>query len=239
MNDMTTPSIDATVLVGSLFVLTGPTRGLGRALYDVLRARDVPMVALGRGIDRLTGGSNDVLIEADFADPLPAHWLDALKLRLHRLLDEYPGRPVVFINNAGTVAPICPATHIEDGALQLAMQVNFAAPCALARTIAELAIAQGRRLRIVNVTTGAAQRPIAGWLAYCASKAACRMAFDVLVAENPGIELVHVDPGVVDTGMQAYIRDQGPPGAAAIATALKPADQAAAEVLAKGLEGRP
>jgi NAD(P)-dependent dehydrogenase (short-subunit alcohol dehydrogenase family) len=79
-----------------------------------------------------------------------------------------------------------------------------------------LAGAAGRPLRIVNVSSGAATRAYAGWSAYCATKAALRMAGQVVAVEAdaypPGaagpldLAVVTYEPGVVDTAMQAEVR---------------------------------
>jgi NAD(P)-dependent dehydrogenase (short-subunit alcohol dehydrogenase family) len=64
--------------------------------------------------------------------------------------------------------------------------------------------------RIVNVSSGAAQHPIAAASAYCAAKAALNQLTHVLAVEEPQITTIAVRPGVVDTAMQALLRDEGP-----------------------------
>jgi NAD(P)-dependent dehydrogenase (short-subunit alcohol dehydrogenase family) len=64
--------------------------------------------------------------------------------------------------------------------------------------------------RIVNVSSGAAVNAVEGWSAYCAAKAGLTHFTRVLAAEEPGITVVALRPGVVDTRMQGVIREQGP-----------------------------
>lgn len=226
------------VLSRSLVVLTGATSGLGLAMLRMLCERRVPVVAVGRNVIRVAQ-PGVTLAEADLAAASTADWIGRFSEAINDVLNVHPKRSLVLISNAGTIAPIGPAASLDDDRLVEAMQINFAAPLAMAKVVTDLASRGQRQLRIVNITTGAAVRPIAGWLAYCASKAACKMALDVLALENPSVELVHVDPGVVDTPMQAYIRDQ-----AAVHTDLAPGrifplkspDVAAREVLARALE---
>jgi benzil reductase ((S)-benzoin forming) len=213
MRDTYTPELEA-ALRGAVFVLTGPTSGLGLALYDLLNGAGVPLIAIGRKVERLAHNQDVIdadkhkiaLIEADFASINSADWLDESRVKAARMLEAHPEKTFVFLNNAGTIAPLCAAVDIETGALNGAMQINFVAPLTLATTMLKISAENGRHLRIVNITTGAARRPIAGWLAYCAGKAACRMALDVLAIENTDVELLHIDPGVIDTGMQELIR---------------------------------
>jgi benzil reductase ((S)-benzoin forming) len=65
-------------------------------------------------------------------------------------------------------------------------------------------------LTFVNISSGAANRPIAGWATYCSSKAFTKMFFDVLATQtknNPDIKIKTIDPGVIDTSMQQLIRN--------------------------------
>ena len=64
--------------------------------------------------------------------------------------------------------------------------------------------------RIVNVSSGAANLALENISAYCAAKAALNHFTAVLAAEEPFITALAVRPGVVDTGMQTFIRNEGP-----------------------------
>jgi benzil reductase ((S)-benzoin forming) len=73
-------------------------------------------------------------------------------------------------------------------------------------------------LRVVNVSSGAAHRAVPGLAAYCASKAALRMAGMVAAAElDDDTAIYSYEPGVVDTEMQRAARemplDEFPSGA--------------------------
>ena len=76
----------------------------------------------------------------------------------------------------------------------------------------------GCALRMVNVSSGAAHRAVPGLSAYCASKAALRMAGMVAAAElEDDTAIYSYEPGVVDTEMQRAARemplDEFPSGA--------------------------
>src|SRR3546814_9460623 len=71
----------------------------------------------------------------------------------------------------------------------------------------DLASSHGAALHVLNISSGAAIRPLPGWGAYCASKAAIRHFFDVAEAEQTiDLSVRHFDPGVLDTRMQEQIR---------------------------------
>ncbi|HEV8512081.1 MAG TPA: SDR family NAD(P)-dependent oxidoreductase, partial [Cyclobacteriaceae bacterium] len=76
-----------------------------------------------------------------------------------------------------------------------------------------LSIAGDKKLVFVNISSGAANRPIVGWAAYCASKAYAKAFFEVLneqEKENPKIKVLQIDPGMMDTEMQKKIRMSDP-----------------------------
>ena len=64
---------------------------------------------------------------------------------------------------------------------------------------------------IVNVSSGAAIRPLEGWSAYCTGKAGLAMLTRAIMLENPsnGIRVFGFQPGTTDTDMQVAIRASG------------------------------
>ena len=86
------------------------------------------------------------------------------------------------------------------------MRTNVSGPAALIN--AAWPHLQGRG-RIVNLLSGAATRPLHGWAAYCASKAALLMLTRSVDMEGKpsGIACFGLAPGLVDTAMQGAIRE--------------------------------
>ena len=64
---------------------------------------------------------------------------------------------------------------------------------------------------IVNVSSGAAYRPLEGWSAYCAAKAGLAMLTRSIELETAGkgIRIFGFSPGTIDTDMQVKIRASG------------------------------
>lgn len=207
---MTTMSIPGTTSTPTV-ILSGPTRGLGRALFDQLVSQAYPVVGLGRDLARIatlaTPASAPVeLVEVDLGDDADA--LARALAALRRIVQATTAGPLVFISNASIIEPIGQATGLALADLERAMRINCLAPLMIANTLTEIAHAQHRPLLVLDVSSGAACRPIRGWQAYCTSKAAYKMALDVLAAENTHVQVVHFDPGVMDTPMQQVIRGQ-------------------------------
>ena len=131
--------------------------------------------------------------------------------------DELPldGRSRVgLVNGAATLEPVGSTSTLPAAGLARAFAVNSVAPIWLVGFF--LRRARRAKLRVVDVSSGAARHPYAGWSAYCASKAALRMAGEVIGAESrefaPGtalptdLSVVSYEPGVVDTEMQQAVR---------------------------------
>ena len=116
---------------------------------------------------------------------------------------------MTFINNAGTVEPIGGIGALSEEALRQAAQINFVSPMLFCNRLVGLCRKKRQKLKIINISTGAANYPIAGWGSYCSTKAAFKMFLDVLAEQEKDggcVEVIHVDPGVMDTGMQERIR---------------------------------
>jgi len=192
-------------------ILSGPTRGLGRALFDQLVSQTYPVIGLGRDLARVAAVAENSnipakLIEIDFDADFNA-LTDALAAINDTVCSSSAG-PLVFISNASVIEPIGQATSLALPGIERALRINCLAPLRIANALTEIAQAQHRSFLVLNVSSGAACRPIRGWQAYCSSKAAYKMALDVLAAENPHVRVVHFDPGVMDTPMQQLIRGQ-------------------------------
>lgn len=190
-------------------IITGASRGLGFELLDLLVEADARPIALGRRLDprheAAAARNACVFVHADLS-VLPS--LDQIDLAgsLPQAADE-----IVLISNAGVVEPIGTLGVIDAASLVTAFAVNALAPAVLARKLLATADAQGIRLRILNISTGAARRPLPGLAAYCASKAAAAMVFDCLTEERPDVAIEHIDPGVLDTDMQSMLRSTDDP----------------------------
>ena len=113
---------------------------------------------------------------------------------------------VVLVLCAGTITPLVPLTKVEDDELEKHIAVNLKGQIFLIKRIAVKTNEMKVPLRIIHFDSGAAYHPIAGWGLYCSAKAYLSMYLHVLNKENPEHKIVLVDPGVIDTKMQADIR---------------------------------
>ena len=184
-------------------ILTGANRGLGKEIHDLLVRKKSPHTSYyftsRQPIENPEECFEYVLVDFDKLDR------KAPRIKVNSSSDA-----VVFINNAGSIDPICMAQEVSLYELEHALRVNCTGPLTLAQQLVTQTKEIGARLLIFNVSSGAARQPIKGWMAYCVSKAAALMALDVLAAENEHVQIEHFDPGVMDTDMQKIIRSQSP-----------------------------
>jgi NAD(P)-dependent dehydrogenase (short-subunit alcohol dehydrogenase family) len=178
-------------------IITGASRGLGRALADALAERGWRLVIDARNEAELEAARaalaqrTEVLaIAGDVADA----WHRG---RLMWLAGE---RIDLLVNNASTLgaAPLPALADYPLEELERALQVNVVAPLAL------IGLALPRMpagARIVNVTSDAAVEAYEGWGGYGATKAALEQISNVLAAERPDLRVYAVDPGDMNTRM--------------------------------------
>lgn len=195
-------------LNGQVALVTGGGRGLGRAICLALAREGARIAPLARGEDDLQETSAVVHALGGEALPLIASVADyeAMEAAIGRVVDHW-GRLDVVVNNAGVIAPIARVAEADPAAWRDNVTINLIGPFNACRAALPYLLRQGSGC-IVNVSSGAARRPITAWSAYCAAKAGLDHFTRVLVEETrgTGVRVNAVYPGVVDTRMQAEIR---------------------------------
>lgn len=195
-------------------LLTGASRGIGRAIAGALIAQGARLALVGRDRAALravaAGDDRHVLIEADLADSAA---VQGLAERAEQAL----GGLEAFVSAAG-IATYEHVGRVTEVALAQQLQVNFTAPFLIGQAAAEcMGRAHGGSLLYVASTLATHPAPMTA--AYAASKAALIAAARSLALElGPrGVRVNAIAPGVVDTDM---VRAPRPTGAPADARAL-------------------
>jgi NAD(P)-dependent dehydrogenase (short-subunit alcohol dehydrogenase family) len=186
----------------SVALVTGASRGLGRALATALAERHWTLVVDGRDPDALASAAAALeaagapavrAVVGDVADP--THRADLVRAA------EATGGVDLLVNNASTLGP-SPQPALADyppATLERVYAVNTFAPLALVQAL--LPHLRGAGGRIVNITSDAAVEPYAGWGGYGSSKAALEQITAVLAAEQPRLRVYAFDPGDMRTQM--------------------------------------
>ncbi len=189
----------------SVAIVTGASRGLGRALAGELAARGWDLVLSARGGAALketaagleqAAGVRVRAVAGDVSSPAHRATLVAAAREL--------GGLDLLVNNAGVLGaePLVPLElHPLDG-LREAFEVNVVGPLGLVQEgLALLRAAQAGA--VLNISSDAAVAAYATWGAYGATKAAGDLMSAVLAVEEPGLRVWWADPGSMRTRMMA------------------------------------
>jgi len=186
-------------------LVTGASRGLGRALAAALARRDWQLILDARdpeplrlAVHELSGLTSVTGVPGDVAEPAHRQALaDAV---------ETAGRLDLLVNNASVLgpSPLRSLVELPLEALERVYAVNTFAPLGLLQLL--LAHLQRSDGGIVNVTSDAAVEAYAGWGGYGSAKAALDQLSAVLAVELPNLRVYAVDPGdmATDLHQQAF-----------------------------------
>ncbi len=180
-------------------VITGVTRGLGRALAEWYIANGHTVAGCGR--------SGPAIFDLRFTHPEP-HSFDALDvtqpvkvgLWAERVLGSL-GAPDFVINNAALMNAPAPLWKVPADEFAAMLAVNIAGVTNVIRAFVPAMIERGSGT-IVNLSSGWGRSVSADVAPYCATKWAIEGLTKALAAELPaGLAAVPLNPGVIDTDM--------------------------------------
>lgn len=182
-----------------MFVITGGSSGIGRALAFALAARDQSVLIIGRNEHTLQKvAATSFFIDYLCADVSTREGVECIKAHLANTAPIH-----ALVNNAGTLEPIAPMMDIQADEWHQIFKTNLDAALFLPQTF-KTQLVNGR---VLNISSGAAHFPIKGWAAYCASKAALSMLTRCWQLESDSIAFASVMPGIIDTAMQDIARN--------------------------------
>ena len=195
-------------LAGRVALVTGASRGIGRATALALAEAGAHVVALARtqgALDELddairAAGSQATLVPCDLKDGPGLDRLgQAIAARWHRL--------DIFVGNGGVLGPLTPLAQVEPRQWDQVLATNLTANLRLIRALDPL-LRAAEAGRVVMLTSGAAHR--ADMKAYWGPYAITKSAIDTLVrtyaAETLNVSKVRimaVNPGPMRTAMRA------------------------------------
>lgn len=190
-------------------IVTGVSRGLGESLAAELLARGFTVTGIGRAsADRLRGAYYH-FAPCDLADIAS---LESSLAPLFRTIAAARPQSVCLINNAATPAPVGALGTFEPSAVADALAVNLIAPVALANLFCRAFAGSGAECLLINVSSGLAERALPGSGPYSIAKAGLEMLTRQLVADRqaPAFRAISIRPGIIDTGMQTFMRSHAP-----------------------------
>lgn len=187
----------------SLYIITGCSKGLGKALVDhLIQSQQNLVVGISR--TQMEGSKNFLPVELDLGNT------KMLISQFGRIFPEGTYKDVFLINNAGWIGQIAPLGKLDPAGIQEIQAINLVAPAILMNEfVSRYKMNEGKKV-VINISSGAAGKAVDGWSGYCSSKAGLNQL--TLVAEEEsrqkqlGIKYYALSPGIIDTVMQEEIR---------------------------------
>ena len=188
-----------------LFIVTGASRGLGRAIALQLLRPGHSVLGLSRQAPAAPPGLEQW--PCDLADPVPV----AARLRAWLGgLDALRFASATLINNAALLAEPGPLRDADAASLSAAVRVGLEAPLLLTAAFLDATRDWPAAKRVLHISSGLGRRAMACAAPYCAVKAALdhlarAQALEEALRAN-GAKVVSLAPGIIDTDMQVQLR---------------------------------
>ena len=189
------------------YLITGASRGIGRAIAEKLGAEDVTLLLHGR--DTVALAETRKGVEAHCSKVIPLIHDLATSAGVSDLIAEVGAQPIdLLVNNAG-VAIVKPFGEITQIEWEQTVGVNITAPFMLTQHFAPR-MPPGSS--VVNILSIAAKTGFANWSAYCMSKFALE-GFSQAVREElreHKIRVINIYPAATDTNIWSSVEGNWP-----------------------------
>ncbi|SER84283.1 benzil reductase ((S)-benzoin forming) [Gracilibacillus ureilyticus] len=192
-------------------VVTGTSKGLGASIAKLLMEESFHVIGLARNINeelaamKLPGEYTHIQVNLSDLDATQDTFTSIVQD-----LKEKEMESLLLVQNAALVTPIEQAGRQDTQKLIDHVHVNLLSPMIVTNLWLDLLRDMDLPLVIANVTSGAAQRSVYGWNAYCSTKAGLDRYTDTVALEQgelgTGNKVFLFDPSIMDTEMQGEIR---------------------------------
>jgi NAD(P)-dependent dehydrogenase (short-subunit alcohol dehydrogenase family) len=214
-------------LKGRIAVVTGASRGIGRAAALALGEAGAHVVAVARTVGALEELDDAIRAKGGAATLVPLDLKDGPAIdRLGGALYERWGRLDMLLGNAGILGAITPVPHIDPKVFDDVLAVNLTANWRLLRSLDPL-LRQSDAGRALFLTADEFRRPIPFWGVYATSKAALETLVKTYAGET---RLTKVRANLLNPGpIRTRLRAQAMPGEDPMA--VRPPEAAVPDIL--------
>ena len=207
---MNNPTLTDSGLTGGIAVVTGGSRGIGRAIVEVLASAGMEVIFTYRenatAANQLIAACPGAKISAELVDVRDAAACAAFT---EKIIDRC-GKIDVLVNNAGVIRDNVLGL-LEEEDVRVVLDTNVVGTFNVTRTIVPHMISQ-RRGKIVNISSVSGEKGGRGQTNYAASKGAINALTRSLAVElaSRKINVNAVAPGVIETEMSRAVRERAP-----------------------------
>jgi 3-oxoacyl-[acyl-carrier protein] reductase len=198
-------------LNGKVALVTGASRGLGEGAARALAAAGAAVMLVARDGALVSSVARDIAAKGARAEALPCDVSNYAAIeKVVAQAKAHLGGIDILINNAGVIDPIAEVAASDPAAWAENISINLIGAYHVLRAVLPGMLTKGGG-SIVNISSGAAYRPLEGWSAYCAGKAGLAMLTRSVALDTAGkgIRIFGFSPGTIDTDMQVKIRASG------------------------------
>ena len=192
-------------LEGRTALITGASRGIGRAVATLFASEGAHVVLVARTVGGLEEVDDQVKTSGGRATLVPCDLRHGPKIDMlgPAILDRF-GKLDIFVGNAAILGGLMPLGHYETGEWAEVMKTNLEANWRLCRILEPL-LRQSDAGRAILVTCDAARTHRPYWGAYAASKAGLETLARVWAAEasKSHLRVNLIDPGPTATRLRA------------------------------------
>jgi len=186
---------------GKIAIVTGASRGIGRAIAHSLAEAGAKVALSSRKLEDLQKVAEEIRRKGGDAFPIAAHngKVADLENLVTKTVEHY-GTIDILVNNAATNPVFGPIIQVDESAWNKIMEVNVRGAFFLSRSAALVMGETGGGV-IVNIASSAGLRPMPFLGAYSVSKAGVIMLTKVLAVEWAGLKIRvnAVAPGIIET----------------------------------------
>ena len=204
---MNSPTIMDAGLKDGLAIVTGGSRGIGRAIVEILAAAGMEVVFTYR--EKSSEASE--VVRANQGAKISAEQVDvrnstACAALAEKVFDR-AGKIDLLVNNAGVIRDN-PLAALEDDDIRTVLETNVTGAFNMSRAVVPYMVSQ-RRGKIVNISSVSGEKGGRGQTNYAASKGAINAFTKALAVELAPRNIVvnAVAPGVIETDMSKAVRD--------------------------------
>ena len=176
-------------------LITGTGSGIGKALAELLLSENY--LVFGYSRTNQIENKNFTFTKIDLSDMEAVQKLQFPNVNV--------ASDVLLVNNAATIGSILPIDRKTNEEILREYNLNIISPTLLSRKFINN-YSDNKKL-LINIGSGAANKAIASWSTYCATKSGLDMLTEVIQKEkHESLKVFSIHPGVVNTNMQEEIR---------------------------------